>query len=236
MLHASSFPLVCCYLQCADGSALLSIALWQTHFDSSSLPAACLIRHKETVINLCFVYVLISFSCLRLPLRTGGWVKEGCPASICHPGDWELDQTVLYNTRYTHRNAHDSLFSLNQDHFLFGRNWMFSVYEKSKETRRGGGEKEDLRRSQTVCMYVYLCVCVCVRVCVCVWERWHRSYLPANSPLNPIQNWPFIGTSCSCRSRANTVMSLTQPRGSTYMVTGAGTARGAVPVTELISG
>ena len=40
---------------------------------------------------------------------------------------------------------------------------MFFAYEESKETRRGGGEKEDMRRSQTV----YMCVCVCVCVSVC---------------------------------------------------------------------
>ena len=58
---------------------------------------------------------------------------------------------------------------------------MFSVYEKSKETRRGGGEKEDLRRSQTVCMYVYLCVCVCVCVCVC--ERDDTEVISQQTPL-----------------------------------------------------
>lgn len=105
-----------------------------THFDSSSLPDACLLPHKETVIYLRFSSFLPVVYISHCKLED--WVKEGRAAS-----DRKLDRAGLRNTRYTHRNTHDSLFSLNHDHFLFGRNWEFFVHEKSKKQ-----EVEEVRR------------------------------------------------------------------------------------------
>lgn len=95
------------------------------------------------------------------------------------------------------------------------------MYEKSQK------EVEDVR-SHTVCVR-------------------HRSYdfqcLPTGSLLtHPIStfwnkrpvtfHWCFLQL---LKSQANTVMSVIQPRGSTYMVMETGTARGAVNVTVVIS-
>jgi len=215
MLHP--LPLDGCYMQYANASSLLSISLWQTHTHTLihlvfQLLVWYLVRKLLFVIDS----VPSTVICIQ-PLHSRGWVKGGRAASNCCTRE---GGTGLHYMRYTHWNTHRIVCS----HWImttscFGRNYMFFVHEKSKKQ-----EVEEVRRRTWG--EVKLCLCVC----------------PNRLRLNTIQSptfdkkkeknlWPFTATT----SDRPTLMSLTQPRGSTYMVMGTGTKRGAVNVTVVIS-
>lgn len=137
-------------------------------------------------------------------------------------GNWTLQYEI-----HTHWKTHNSLFSLNHDHFLLGRNWLFFIHEKTKKE-----EVEEVRRStwRKVCM-THFCVCATDAV---------LSVSPNRIPLNTIQYPDFEKKKTSSDlslqlHKSDQYHDVTQQRGSTYMVIGTGTAGGAVCVRVVLS-
>lgn len=98
------------------------------------------------------LFIILRFRSVHIyltqALNIRRWVKQDSATSGYDKH--ELDCTTWYTHKRVQKqhNTQDNLFSLNHDHFLFGRYWVFFVHEKSKNLKwrrweRGHDEKSD---------------------------------------------------------------------------------------------